>query len=195
MPDACHSGEPLRSIFDHDGALWLPAFRTGRGYFAYRVPKTGDPQEIADVGAPSSSTRPETSGRSRSSPGPATSSSSGATARSSRRLQVPNTDGDAAFLVSDRPGSVYLWTGLGLQHLVADGPRFTQYRLENRYTVEGLQGIHATKDLLSPSPHYAYVGQGYLAVLNRLEVRNSAYHLYLIKLPAGDAEQPRRGTE
>ncbi len=43
-------------------------------------------------------------------------------------------------MVSDRPGSVYAATVMGLQHLVADGPAFDRFRLDKIYSLDDAEG-------------------------------------------------------
>ena len=104
-----------------------------------------------------------------------------------QHLQIPQLT-DAGFLISDRPGSVYARTTLGLQHLVADGPKFEQYRLAKLYSIEGIAGDRLGQ-LLRPYFWYGYSKHGYLVVLGSFDMgRNPAHKLYLIKLPATESQ-------
>jgi hypothetical protein len=54
-------------------------------------------------------------------------------------IAIPELD-SGMFLVSDRPGSVYALTCMGLQHLVADAPNFDHYRLDKVYSIDDVVG-------------------------------------------------------
>jgi hypothetical protein len=73
-------------------------------------------------------------------------------------------------LFSDRPGSVYAWTGEGLQRMIAEKPDYTVYRPGPRYAVDKLPG-----DLQS----LAYSRLGYAVISTQ-----SPIAICLVKLPA-----------
>ena len=72
--------------------------------------------------------------------------------RKAQSLSIPGLTAER-FLFSDRPGSVYVWTGLGLKHFVADGPEYVNFRLDRFYTVPALSGTTC---------NIKYSKQGYL---------------------------------
>jgi hypothetical protein len=75
---------------------------------------------------------------------------------------------------SDRPGSVYVWTTLGLQQLVADPPEGNKYQLGQLYSIDELSGEVQT---------IAYNKQGYVVLLMQGGSNNSPYTLGIVKLP------------
>ena len=56
-----------------------------------------------------------------------------------QKIRVPHLHA-RWLLVSDRPGSVYVLTTMGLQHLVADPPAFDRYRLGTTYSIDEVAG-------------------------------------------------------
>lgn len=90
-----------------------------------------------------------------------------------QQLQIPNYEG--GFLCSDRPGSVYAMTLTGLQHLLADGPDFREYRLAEQHAIEDLQGRLA---------HATFSPLGYIVLATSREYPTWTYALQLIRLPA-----------
>ncbi len=54
-------------------------------------------------------------------------------------IAIPGLLG-GTMMVSDRPGSVYAATVMGLQHLVADGPAFDRFRLDKIYSLDEAEG-------------------------------------------------------
>jgi hypothetical protein len=77
--------------------------------------------------------------------------------------------------VSDKPGSVFVWTNQGLQHLVADGPDYKQFRVEQLYSIDNLSGD--IQCLLYDKQH------GHVGVLMQGGTNNMPYSIGLIKLP------------
>jgi hypothetical protein len=77
--------------------------------------------------------------------------------------------------ISDKPGSVFVWTNQGLQHLVADGPDYKQFRVEQLYSIDNLSGD--IQYLLYDKAH------GYLGVLMQGGTNNMPHSIGLIKLP------------
>ncbi len=75
---------------------------------------------------------------------------------------------------SDRPGSAYVWTSLGLRRLLAEPPDFHQYRLGQLYSFDDLAGEVNT---------LAYSKQGYMVLLMQGGANNSPWSLGLLKLP------------
>jgi len=72
-------------------------------------------------------------------------------------------------LVSDRPGSVYVPTIMGLQHLVAAGPSFDHFQLDKVYSLDDAEGellgfeysktgglVLVTRTQNSPPKHFLY---------------------------------------
>jgi hypothetical protein len=91
-----------------------------------------------------------------------------------QKVQIPQAE-SGTFLFSDRPGSVYALTSVGLRHLTAQGPKFDAYRIDKLHPVEGLIG-----QMISAG----YSSHGYLAIVTALDARSGPnYYLYLIKLP------------
>ena len=100
-------------------------------------------------------------------------------------LKIPEADPNT-FFFSDRPGSVYAWTIRGLQHLVADGPDFKQFRLGKLYPIEGLLGQGNWR---------GYSKYGYLVTTSfSWTPRRERNYLYLFKLPADENAPPARNN-
>jgi len=83
-------------------------------------------------------------------------------------------------LVSDKPGSVFVWTRLGLRHVVADDPaRPGAYALGKLYTVPAFEGAEQVA---------GFSRLGLLAVTTcRDRPGSRKYYLYLIRLPGSGA--------
>ena len=123
---------------------------------------------------------------------PATSGSATPKPGSRRFLHLPrqksaatagNSEADRnTFFFSDRPGSVYAWTILGLQHLVADGPDFDQYRLGKLFPVEGVAG--PVEGAAGQNPGGAIATTVIWSSENHRDGGNAC--LYLIKLPTAE---------
>jgi hypothetical protein len=90
-----------------------------------------------------------------------------------QEITVPNITRNLP-LFSDRPGSVYAWTSLGLQQLLADPPDFKQYRLGRLYSLDNLSG---EINVLS------FTKQGHVVLMMQGGPDSSPLTLGLLKLP------------
>ncbi|MCC6123851.1 MAG: hypothetical protein IT426_02730 [Pirellulales bacterium] len=104
-----------------------------------------------------------------------------------RELAVPNVARNCR-LVSDRPGSVYAWSNLGLQQLVADSPDFDDYRPGRLYALDDVSGEVGA---------LACGKQGLLALLVQGGPATAPWTLGLLKLPEekkelGGPDEPKR---
>jgi tetratricopeptide (TPR) repeat protein len=90
-----------------------------------------------------------------------------------QQLRLPGrTFRDLMF--SDRPGSVYVWTVVGLTHLTAEAPEYRDYRQAAVYPVPDVRGtIRAV----------AYAPHGYMAAVAFTDLPKREYHVYLVELP------------
>ncbi len=171
-PENCRCGDRARNIASPDGTVWMTTFTAGQ-YGVARADETGVRQDLRNVGYPLLLDEA----------GSLWTVELRSTARDQlnvcrdgkfvQHLQIPQLT-DAGFLISDRPGSVYARTTLGLQHLIADGPKFEQYRLGKLYALEGIAGDRYGQ-LLRPYPWYGYSKHGYLAVLIHLSSAVTQY--------------------
>lgn len=97
--------------------------------------------------------------------------------RIAHALTVPGAH-ERSVLFSDRPGSVFVWTKLGLQHLLAKDPRDPRsFALGKLYSIEGIDG-HSIRAAYSPLGYFllgAYSDQG-----------GRRYSLHMVPLPKGD---------
>ncbi|MHC4402073.1 MAG: NHL repeat-containing protein [Planctomycetota bacterium] len=140
-----HGFRPLPVVRDADSGLWVPVtkgsaggtsdFISGRNPF--RVANDGRLEEIdatgwaylCDAAGNVWIGRPEGP-----SPGTFTLWRDG---RFIQELQIPAYRNGLLF--SDRPGSVYAYTAVGLQQMVAEPPHFREYRVGPAYRIEGLR--------------------------------------------------------
>ncbi len=100
-----------------------------------------------------------------------------------QELTIPAFEPPGSML-SDRPGSVYVMTLRGLQHLVADPPHFHPYRLAE---------LDQLPDAVARPVYRAYSRQGYLVYVVRAAGDLEKARLYLVAVPRGgesDNEQP-----
>lgn len=94
-------------------------------------------------------------------------------------LAVPGASEHSA-LVSDKPGSVYVWTGTGLRHLVAKDP--TQ---PGAYS---LGALHAVKGIEGSEQGVTLSRLGFLAVTTYSDRGGPRrYYLYVVRLPQANA--------
>lgn len=184
-PDNCRFGEIPRNIASPDGTLWMPSYTGGQHGVSW-ADETGVRQDLKNVGHPllldeaGNLWAVELRSRARDQLNVCRNG------KIVQHLQIPQLT-DAGFLISDRPGSVYARTTLGLQHLVADGPRFEQYRLGKLFALEGIAGDRLGQ-LLGPYPWYGYSKHGYLVVAGAFATNSKPTHdLYLIKLPTTES--------
>jgi tetratricopeptide (TPR) repeat protein len=77
-------------------------------------------------------------------------------------------------MLSDRPGSVYVWTVAGLVHLTAEGPEYRNYRQAAVYPVLDVRGTIRS---------VAYTPHGYMAAVTFTAPPKREYHVYLVELP------------
>jgi hypothetical protein len=185
-PANCRFGEMPRNIASPDGTVWMPSYAFGR-HGVSRADETGVRQDLPNVGYPLLSDEAgnlwavELRGLTRDHLNVCRNG------KVIQHLQIPHLT-NAGFLVSDRPGSVYARTTLGLQHLVAEGPKFEQYRLGKLYPIEGIAGDRMGQ-LLRPHSWYGYSKHGYLVVLGSFATgRNPTQKLHLIKLPPAESQ-------
>ena len=99
------------------------------------------------------------------------------------RVHVPYADTRAMMCLSDRPGSVFIWSHSGLHHFVASPAAGGDYRLRATYH---LQGDGKTLCRFSSSwRSLDYTPLGYFLVLNFDNSRGSLdWRLHLIPVPA-----------
>ena len=185
-PENCRFGEIPHNIASPDGTVWMTSYTLGQ-YGVSRADETGVRQDVKNVGYPllldesGNLWTVELRSKARDQLNVCRDG------KVVQHLQIPQLT-DAGFLISDRPGSVYARTTLGLQHLVADGPEFEQYRLGKLYPLEGIAGDRMGQ-LLGPHPWYGYSKHGYLVLLGPFDTgRNPAQKLYLVKLPAMESK-------
>jgi hypothetical protein len=180
-PENCRFGEIPLNVAARDGAIWMPSYTAGQ-HGASRADEIGVREDIKNVGYPLLFDEAGNLWTVELRSGARDQLNVCRDGKVVQHLQIPQLT-DAGFLISDRPGSVYARTTLGLQHLIADGPNFLQYRLEKLYALEGIPGDRLGQ-LLNPYPMYGYSKYGYLVVPGSFATnRNPEHKLYLIKLP------------
>ena len=178
-PATCHEWRKYRPWRDPQGGVWLLAGRVVEGQYmaqpyAACIDHKGTLAEINDAGWPRLI---DQSGclwlaGLRDGPVPQEAIHICKQGKIVQKLQVPGrVEGDK--MVSDRPGSVYTLTTVGLAHYVAAAPDFAHYELRGDYPVPDLRGNVSA--LVAGPP-------GYVTAAARTDVPRG-YHLYLIELP------------
>jgi hypothetical protein len=99
-----------------------------------------------------------------------------------REIAIPNVARNCR-LVSDRPGSVFAWTNLGLQQLVADPPDYDDYRPGPLYAIDDVAGEVGALACGKP---------GSVAILVQSGPPTAAWTLGILKLPE---EKMERGSD
>ena len=100
-----------------------------------------------------------------------------------QKLQVPGCQQHDP-LASDRPGSMYALTAVGLAHYVAEGPDYQQYHLQAYYRLRDLSGT--PRALFAAPP-------GYLSIVSSQQLRYQRSplecRLALVKIPKQEGLQ------
>jgi hypothetical protein len=179
-PHAAHGNDFLTGLRDDDGGLWVAgtickgmqtcdaifgqiSVRFGRKDAAEKYTNAGWPLLIDQAGN-------VWLGRIRGQPENKLNVWRGG--RIVQTLELPNTDKVWA-LHSDKPGSVYAWTTLGITWLKADGPDFAHFRPGKTYAVPVVPGRPTL---------IAYSEFGYLVATSYTDYPRKHY-LHLIRIP------------
>jgi hypothetical protein len=110
-------------------------------------------------------------------------------------VAVPGVRPDGDELVSDQPGSVFIWTPVGLHHFVQDESGPSPYRLAATYQPVDQDGATYAPQGSRQGSRVAYSSLGYLVDIS-MQLGgnpNTHYRLHLIPVPGG-AAAPQPGA-
>ena len=95
------------------------------------------------------------------------------------KVTVPGAD-DTTKLVSDKPGSVWVWTPSGLQHYAADPARPADYQLRQTLNVQGEDGT----PIAARGADFGISPRGFFFAVARTEGPGGKRYIYTGTLPA-----------
>lgn len=179
-------GNPRPGIRDLDGAFWLPS--TGSGtrrspvfanprQWAARIKTDGAIEQLEVSGVARLADRSGNvwlSENNRLTPGKFRIWRDGKVVQ---ELRIPAYENGLIF--ADRPGSVYAYTASGLQHVVADGPDYREYRLGQLYSISGVVGQPTFQ---------TFSKQGWLVICTYANTPRPKAFLNLVELPEPQGE-------
>ena len=184
-PQAAHQHEAPTGLRDGEGALWIPRYIGSShritGQVATRLGPQGTLQEVENYwpllldrsgNVWLTKVRPPQSNRLRV----------WRAGKVVQELEVPGAN-SVYFLFSDKPGSVYAWTPLGLQHFAADDtPEGYRYRFDTTYATPRIPGTDGQGHWGSTSAH-SDLGYFVVGVTMQYPGRLPQQQLRLIRLP------------
>ena len=186
-----------RPFRDDTGGLWITSAREGGGFDTVRITEKG----AAVLGTRSDDgvwiRGVDRAGYVWLTPGPGDKGSRGWRLRRDGRLcgevAFPGGNELENYLSTDAPGSVFVWTALGLHHLIRDEKGPAPYRLAATYHPVDEEGMTFAPASTNQYPVVAYSSLGYLVTVSAQPgpEKGTHYRLHLIPLPGdGAATQP-----
>lgn len=184
-PVACCPTRPFaaKCMLDRDGDLWITgdsvrspdAVGYLHGQIVVRLGDDGSKQELQDAGEPILADESGNMWLAGAQGEPGNRVNLWRNGRKVQSIDLPATF-EVFAACCNGPGSVFLWTAAGLQHLLADTPAQDHYRIDKTYAVTGLP---------SHTLFTAYSNEGYLLVQSQAnKAREQTFPIQLIKLPS-----------
>jgi hypothetical protein len=104
-------------------------------------------------------------------------------------VDVPGGDESDTYLTTDQPGSVFIWTAMGLHHLIRTEKAPSPYRLAATYHPVDEEGMTFAPASTNQYPVVAYSSLGYLVTVSAQPgpEKGTHYRLHLIPLPGPEA--------
>jgi hypothetical protein len=170
-------------MLDRDGDLWITgdsvrspdAVGYLHGQIVVRLGDDGSKQELQDAGEPILADESGNMWLAGAQGEPGNRVNLWRNGRKVQSIDLPATF-EVFAACCNGPGSVFLWTAAGLQHLLADTPAQDHYRIDKTYAVTGLP---------SHTLFTAYSNEGYLLVQSQAnKAREQTFPIQLIKLPS-----------
>jgi hypothetical protein len=184
-PHTCERGFMSLSITDDEGGLWIPGSVRGsggtcdwiRGQLALRIMEKETRAELKNSGWATLNDKSGNIWLGKIRSKDVNLFNIWRKGEIKHSVRVPGASARSV-LIADKPGSVFVWTELGLQHMVAkDSSRPAVYSPGKLHTVRGFEGS---------AQNSRFSSLGYIAVAvysDRYGARKN--RLYLIKLPVG----------